>query len=62
MQSWTDATKNAGFDMLLTANNHSYDTTLVGYKRTLEVVRATGQQTLGTYLSRRRAEMDHRRH
>jgi len=46
-----DATKNAGFDMLLTANNHSYDTTLVGYKRTLEVVRATGQQTLGTYLS-----------
>ncbi len=46
-----DATKNAGFDMLLTANNHSYDTTLVGFKRTLEVVRATGQQTLGTYLS-----------
>ena len=46
-----DATKNAGFDLLLTANNHSYDTTLVGYKRTLEVVRATGQQTLGTYLS-----------
>ena len=37
--------------MLLTANTHSYDTTLVGYKRTLEVVRATGQQTLGTYLS-----------
>ena len=49
--SIADATKNAGFDMLLTANNHSYDTTLVGYKRTLEVVRATGQQTLGTYLS-----------
>ena len=46
-----DATKNAGFDMLLTANNHSYDTTLVGFKRTLEVVRATGQETLGTYLS-----------
>ena len=46
-----DATKNAGFDMLLTANNHSYDTTLVGFKRTLEVVRATGQKTLGTYLS-----------
>lgn len=46
-----DATKNAGFDMLLTANNHSYDTTLVGFKRTLEIVRATGQETLGTYLS-----------
>ncbi len=46
-----DATKNAGFDMLLTANNHSFDTTLVGYKRTLEVVRGLGLQTLGTYLS-----------
>ena len=46
-----DALKNAGFDMLLTANNHSYDTTLVGYKRTLEVVRGKGLATLGTYLS-----------
>ena len=46
-----DAAKNAGFDMLLTANNHSYDTTLVGFKRTLEVVRGTEQETLGTYLS-----------
>ena len=45
-----DAVKNAGFDMLLTANNHSYDTTLVGYKRTLEVVRGAGLETLGTYL------------
>ena len=46
-----DALKNAGFDMLLTANNHSYDTTLVGFKRTLEVVREAGLETLGTYLS-----------
>ena len=46
-----DATKEAGFDMLLTANNHSFDTTLVGYKRTLEVVRGLGLETLGTYLS-----------
>ena len=46
-----DAVKEAGFDMLLTANNHSYDTTLVGYKRTLEVVRGAGLETLGTYLS-----------
>lgn len=46
-----DSLKNAGFDMLLTANNHSYDTTLVGFKRTLEVVRAAGLETLGTYLS-----------
>ncbi len=43
--------KDAGFDMLLTANNHSYDTSLVGYKRTLEVVREAGLETLGTMLS-----------
>ena len=46
-----DGAKDAGFDMLLTANNHSYDTSLVGYKRTLDVVREKGLQTLGTYAS-----------
>ena len=46
-----DGAKEAGFDMLLTANNHSYDTTLVGYKRTLEVARGRGLDTLGTYAS-----------
>ena len=46
-----DGVKNAGFDMLLTANNHSYDTRLVGFKRTLEVIRGKGIKTLGTYLS-----------
>ena len=46
-----DSLKGAGFDMLLTANNHADDTTLVGYKRTLNVVREKGLDTLGTYLS-----------
>ncbi len=46
-----DGAKDAGFDMLLTANNHSYDTTLTGFKRTLEVVRGSGMETLGTYAS-----------
>ena len=46
-----DGVKEAGFDMLLTANNHSYDTTLVGYKRTLEVARGRGLDTMGTYAS-----------
>ena len=46
-----DGVKDAGFDMLLTANNHSYDTSLVGYKRTLEVIRERGMETLGTYAS-----------
>lgn len=46
-----DGAKEAGFDMLLTANNHSYDTNLVGYLRTVEVVREKGLATLGSYLS-----------
>ena len=46
-----DSVKDAGFDMLLTANNHSYDTSLVGYKRTINVVREAGLENLGTMLS-----------
>jgi len=46
-----DSLKDAGFDMLLTANNHAADTDLVGYKRTLNTVRDKGLDTLGTYLS-----------
>ena len=46
-----DGVKNAGFDLLLTANNHSYDTSLVGMKRTLEVIQDRGLETLGTYAS-----------
>ena len=38
----------AGYDMLLTANNHCSDTTASGIKRTLEVVRGAGLETLGT--------------
>lgn len=33
-----DAVKAAGFDMLLTANNHSYDTGTKGFMRTQEVI------------------------
>ncbi len=42
------AAKEAGFDMMLTANNHSFDTGFAGYVRTLEVTRAAGLDTLGT--------------
>jgi len=38
----------AGFDMLLTANDHSYDTGIVGYKRTISVVQDAGMTPLGT--------------
>ncbi len=46
-----DAAKNAGFDMLLTANNHSYDSQQAGFERTIQTVREKGLQNLGTMLS-----------
>lgn len=45
--SIVDATKLAGFDMLLTANNHSYDTRYKGMIRTLEVIDQKGLDRLG---------------
>ena len=44
-----DGVKAAGFDMMLTANNHSYDTGITGYKRTVNVISEKGLETLGTY-------------
>ncbi len=40
--------KDAGFDALLTANNHSYDTNSVGFRRTPEIIREAGLSVLGT--------------
>ena len=40
----------AGYDMLLTANNHSGDTTAEGVIRTLEITRAAGLETLGSQM------------
>lgn len=45
-----DAMKSAGFDLVLTANNHSYDTRSVGFKRTLEVIKDRKLSYLGTKL------------
>lgn len=42
------ACKDAGFDLLLTANNHAFDTGFDGYVRTLDVTREAGLETLGT--------------
>lgn len=39
---------SAGFDMVLTANEHSYDTGLAGLTRTLRVLQSAGLKTLGT--------------
>lgn len=41
----------AGYDGLLTANNHSYDTLMTGITRTLENVRGAGLDTFGTRLT-----------
>ena len=46
-----DSVVDAGYDMLMTANNHSYDTLMTGITRTLENVRAAGLGTIGTRLN-----------
>lgn len=40
---------SGGFDLMLTGNNHCYDYGTSGLLRTLEVVKAAGLDTLGTY-------------
>lgn len=50
-----DYIKAAGFDMLLTANNHSYDTRMDGLKRTVSKVKEYGFDFIGT----RETESDH---
>ncbi len=46
--SLATAAKAAGFDMLLTANNHCNDTGSLGITRTPEIVKSSGLLTLGT--------------
>ena len=43
-----DGMKDAGFDMILTANNHSYDTRSVGFHRTMQTIADRGLAFLGT--------------
>ncbi len=46
-----DSVVDAGYDMLLTVNNHCGDTMAAGVQRTLEHVRGKGLATLGTQLN-----------
>ena len=46
-----DGMKTAGFDIVLTANNHSYDTRGLGLSRTLQTVRDRALTALGTKAS-----------
>ena len=46
-----DSVVEAGYDMLLTANNHCGDTMAAGVKRTLEQIREMGLTAIGTQLN-----------
>lgn len=46
-----DSVLEAGYDMLLTANNHCGDTMAAGVARTLEQIRSKGLTAIGTQLS-----------
>lgn len=50
-ESLAAALKKAGFDIALTANNHTMDMGLPGMKRTLEIARKEGLKTAGTHLA-----------
>ena len=51
--SYCTALKNAGFDFLVTANNHSMDTREAGLLRTIEVIKQHHLGYAGTYLNQR---------
>lgn len=51
--AYCTALKNAGFDFLVTANNHSMDTREAGLLRTIEVIKKHNLGYAGTYLNQR---------
>lgn len=48
---YLDAIKDAGFDILLTANNHSIDRGKKGVIRTIEKIHSLGMSSIGTFTS-----------
>ena len=46
--SLADVIKNSGLNLLLTANNHSYDTGLFGLKRTVQILKEKDIEFIGT--------------
>lgn len=50
--SWVVALQNAGFDMFLTANNHTLDRSDYGLRRTLAVLDSLKADHIGTYYDR----------
>lgn len=50
---YVTAIKNAGFDLLVTANNHSMDTEEGGLLRTIDIVKQNGLSYTGTFKTQR---------
>ncbi|NLY89661.1 MAG: CapA family protein [Firmicutes bacterium] len=46
--SLADALKDTGFDIIITANNHTFDTGINGLFRTIDILREQGLQVIGT--------------
>ena len=46
--SLADALKDAGFDLIVTTNNHTLDTGMSGVFRTIDILRERGLQVIGT--------------
>ena len=51
--AYCEAIKDAGFDFLVTANNHSMDTREEGLLRTIDVIKKNKMGYAGTYLNQR---------
>ncbi len=51
--AYCEAIKNAGFDFLVTANNHSMDTREEGILRTIDIIKKNKLGYAGTYLNQR---------
>lgn len=51
--SYVDALKNAGFDLLVTSNNHSMDMGEAGLLRTIEIIKKNNLSYTGTFISQR---------
>lgn len=49
--SWAGALASAGFDLFLTANNHTLDRRARGLKNTIDTLDARGLEHIGTYAS-----------
>lgn len=54
--SFAEAVKDAGYDLLTTANNHCADKGIDGLKRTIDVLNDLGFDQIGTYKSKKKSQ------